>query len=280
MIMGILKYYEKNLEKAWFRAVIPGIFAALAFSAKYIKNTWFIVIAGIATFAIPVHTYLISKASETKLNQVDYWKTELKLHQWLLNVIKGMLLKKMGRFRKQSRPIPAEEYSNAVTANLVALREFYSDYANDPQNHFRVTYFKPSDDGQYLTTQFYANADGTPPVSHDDIDAQKKYFNRDTSPTLAVTAWKNRDVYIAERESEITYIYSQQRSKYKSIIVCPIFENNDSTKQVIGIISITSRKEFFKKQDIDRHKNYIEQFALRLVFEYCKLQSNKNATSA
>lgn len=227
-----------------------------------------------AAFAVPLHTYLISKASEAKRNQVEYWISELKLHQWLLNVIKGMLLKKMERFRKQSRLSSVEEYSNAVLANLVALREFYSNYAHDPQNNFRITYFKPSDDGQFLMTQLYANADGTPPVSHQDIEAQRKYFNRDTSPTLAVASWRNREIYIAEKESEITYIYTQQKDKYKSIIAFPVFENNDATKPVIAVISITSSKEFFKKQDVERHKNYIEQFALRLVFEYCKLQSN------
>lgn len=276
MIIGILKFYEKHLEKAWLRALLPGLFAAIVFAAKYITYSWFIFIAGLAAFALPLHTYFISKASEAKLNQLDYWMTELKLHQWLLNVIKGMLLKKMARFRKQANSTPAEEYSNAVTANLVALREFYSDYAHDPQNLFRVTYFNPSDDGQYLTTQFYSNADGTPPVSHGNNEKQKLFFNKDTSQTLAVLAWRNRSVYIAEKESDISYIYSQQKDKYKSIIAYPIFENNDSAKAVIGIITVTSRKEFFKMQDVERHKNYVEQFALRLVFEHCKLQSNNS----
>ncbi|HEX9021072.1 MAG TPA: hypothetical protein VF903_07410 [Nitrospirota bacterium] len=274
--MSILKFYEKNLDRFWLRAIIPGLLAAVALFAKFVDRLWYIPIAVLATLAIPIHTYLISKSSEAKLNEVTYWKFELELHRWLLNVIRGMLLKKMDRFRKQTVSSSVEEYSQAVMANLVALREFYASYDHDPQNHFRITYFRPSDDGQYLTTKFYANADGTPPVSHGDIEAQKKYFNRDTSPTLAVAAWKHRDIHVAEKESEITYMTSQQKDKYKSIIACPIFENNDTAKSVIGIITITSRKEFFKRHDIERHKNYMEQFALRLVFEHCKLQSNNS----
>jgi hypothetical protein len=160
------------------------------------------------------------------------------------------------------------------------LREFFSDYANDPQNHFRVTYFKPSDDGQYLITKFYANADGTPPVSHNDIETQKIRFNKDNSTTEAVKAWRDKEVCIANHP-DIVQQYNQQKTKYKSIIAYPIFDNNDCAKQVIGVISVTSSlKDFFKEQDILRHKDYIEQFALRLVFEYCKLQSNNNAKSA
>jgi putative methionine-R-sulfoxide reductase with GAF domain len=118
-------------------------------------------------------------------------------------------------------------------------------------------------------------------VSHNDIETQKIRFNKDTSTTEAVKAWRNREVCIAEKESDIPYLYNQQKSKYKSIIAYPIFENNDCAKQVIGVISVTSsRNAFFIMQDIDRHKNYIEQFALRLVFEYCKLQSNNNANPA
>ena len=278
--MGVLKLYEKHIARFWLSAIIPGLLAAIVLFAKYIDKWWYIAAAFLATLAVPIHTYLISAASETKLKEVNYWKAELELHQWLLNVIRGMLLKTMDRFKSQAVSASAEEYSQAVMANLVALREFYASYDHDPQNHFRVTYFKPSDDGQYLTTKFYANADGTPPVSHGDIEAQKKYFNRDTSPTLAVSAWKNRDIYIAENESEISYLYNQQKDKYKSLIACPIFENNDSTKSVIAIITITSRKEFFKKQDVERYKNYMEQFALRLVFEHCKLQSNNSGAKA
>ncbi len=269
----ILGFYEKHLDNVWLRAIVPGAFAALVFLAKYVDQPWFIVVALTATAALPIHTYLISKASGAKLTEVNYWISEVKLHQWLLNVIKGMLLKKMERFRNRVNSSPAEEYSNAVIANLIALREFYIAYAYDPKNHFRITHFRPSDDDRYLITQFYSNADGTPPSSHGDIEAQKKYFSRETSTTLAVEAWKNRKSTVAESEREINYLYSQQRDKFRSIIASPVFENNDVTKRVIGVITITSSKEFFQKRDLERHKNYIEQFALRLVFEFCKLHS-------
>lgn len=268
----MLKFYEKHIGKIWLGAIVPAFLSGLAFSAKFVSNFWLIFLAGMAASLIPIHSFLISKASETKRKEVDYYTTELRLHQWLLGVIKGMLLKKMSRFRNHSTPSP-EEYSNAVLANLVALREFYSNFAHDPRNNFRITYFKPSEDGQFLRTENYTNADGVPPFTHGDIEAQRKYFDRDTSRTLAVKAWRNREITVAENESEINYFYDQQKDKYKSILVFPVFENNDASKPVIAIISITSTKEFFKRQGIGWHKNYIEQFALRLVFEYCKLQS-------
>ncbi len=159
--------------------------------------------------------------------------------------------------------------------NLDMLREFYVHYSGEPDNYFRVTLFQVSEDGKYLVSKFYSTKDGEPHASHGDETRQRENFNKNRSQTIAVSAWRDLRPKIVESEKEINYLYPQHKDKIKSIIALPIFSGDISEDNLIGIITVASSKEYFRRTDMERHKEYIEQFTLRIVFEYCKWRALK-----
>ncbi len=279
----ITKFYEKNINNIWLNVILPASLASVIFLSKqdYLK---LILPAGIsiplglppslgvfATMALAFHAYFSAAASKVKLKEIDFWKKELEGHKWLLNVIKEMIQRKINKFKNNSMPGSVDdEYRNAIMKNLDMLRAFYSHYFHDPENTFRVVLFHPSDDKKYLVSKFYSTIDGEPPSSHDNVQRQKELFDRSRSQSLAVAAWKDLSPKIAREEKEIKYLYPQQQEKIKSIIAYPIFIGDKSEDNFLGVITISSKKPYFQNEELDKHCDYISEFALRVEFEHCK----------
>jgi hypothetical protein len=281
-------FYRNNVDNFLIHVPIPGVLASAVFIARKYDSWHALVVGVLATFLIPFHAYLTTKATHNKLKEselrekeLDVWKKELDGHKWLLSTIKEMIIRKLKRFKNYEYPLDEKEYIDAVMKILDMLRQFYSHYADDPVNEFRVTFFKIGKDHTYLESQFYSTPTGDPPSSHGDAERQKEIFNKNRSQSLAVAIWRELTPKIAENEKEINYLYPQQKEKIKSIIGFPICSGDISEDALIGIITIASNKEFFKKADIKRHKEYIDQFILRIIFEYHKWEAfsrSKNDT--
>lgn len=276
MIKKISEFYSNNITSLWVQILIPSGLGGIIYVAKQYPEKTFADVIGIAAiFLLAIHAYLISNTTITKLKEVDFWKKELKGHKWLLNTIKEMVTRKLHKFKNTGYLVGESEYREAIMKNLSMLLKFYQRYSDDPDNSFRITYFKKSGDANFLESIFYATEDGEPPYSHGDIERQREIFDKNSSQSLAVTAWKELRPIIAENEIEITYLYPQQTDKIKSIIALPVFSGSISEDNLIGIITIASnKKEFFKRIDIERHKDYIDEFLLRIVFEFFKLKSS------
>ncbi len=281
---GLRSFYRKNLDNPFINISIPGALSIAVFIARY-SPEWYSISTGIvASSLIPLHAYLVadatrSKIQETKLleKELDLWKNELQGHKWLLNSIKEMIIRKLLKFKKHGYLFDEQEYKDAIMKNLAMLRQFYSHYSSDPGNEFRIVFFKVGNDRKYLESQFYATPDGDRPASHGNTERQKEIFNRSKSTSLAVEVWKDLKPKIAENEAEIAYSYIQQNEKIKSLIGLPVCSGDISEDNLIGILTISSNKEFFKKADLKLHKEYIEQFILRIVFEFNKWENSKQS---
>ncbi len=278
----IVKFYERNINNFWLNPILPACLAAIAFLSKqdYLKilvptNVTIPVflppaMGALATVLLAFHAYFSAAASKIKLKEITFWKKELEGHKWLLNVIKEMIIRKIKIFKKSGATNRDDEYREAIIKNLDMLRAFYSHYFHDPENTFRVVLFHVSDDGKYLTTKFYSTIDGEPPSSHNNLQRQKELFDRTRSQSLAVASWKDLSPKIAKDEKEISYLYPQQREKIKSIIAYPIFTGDKSEENFLGVITVSSKKAYFQNEELEKHCDYISEFALRVVFEHCK----------
>jgi len=268
-------FYEKQTGNLYLHLVAPSFLAAIVFAASKFDK-WYIILVGVLAAAmIPIHTYLSMTAAKTKIDAADLLRKELRRHKWLLGSIKEMVIRKLKRFKQKEYPFDEAEYIDAAMKNLAMLRQFYSKHTGDPENEFRVVFFKIGQDQKYLESQFFSTPNDDPPSSHNNTERQKAQFNKSRSQSLAVSAWKDLSYKIAENEDELTYLYAQQNQKIKSIIALPVCSGDVSEENLIGILTISSNKYFFKTADINRHKEYIDQFTLRFVFEYHKWEASK-----
>ena len=278
----ITKFYEQHINNFWLNAVFPAGLAAVVFLSKqdYLKLLlpenreipFFLppLFGVFATIVLALHAYFSAAASKIKLKEIDYWKRELEGHKWLLNVIKEMVQRKIKKFKYNNEIKRDDEYRDAIMKNLDMLRAFYSHYFHDPDNTFRVVLFHVSDDKKYLVSKFYSTIDGEPPASHGNLQRQQELFDKSRSQSLAVAAWKDLCPKIAKDEKDISYLYPLQREKIKSIIAYPIFVGDKSDDNFLGVITISSKKAYFQNEELEKHCDYISEFALRIVFEYCK----------
>lgn len=278
----IQKIYERHISNFWLNAVLPGALTAIVFLSKKdilesllpasvtIPKILPPIVGIIATLTLAFHAYFSAAASKVKLKEIDFWKRELDGHKWLLNVIQEMIRRKIKKFKKNEKPNCEDEYRDAIMKNLDMLRAFYDHYFHDPDNSFRVVLFHASDDRKYLTSKFYSTFDGEPPSSHNNLQRQKELFDKSRSQALAVGAWKDLSPKMSRDESEVFYLYPQQREKIKSIIAYPIFTGDKAEENFLGVITISSKKPYFQNEDLNKHCDYIAEFALRIVFEYCK----------
>jgi hypothetical protein len=285
----LIKYYQSNIDKLWLNALIPALLALTIFIARYFKSDLFFFLGIVATFLLPMHAYAIGRASKNQIKECEIWKkelsyyqTELSMHKWLLIAVSEMIQRKLQRFRNSAYSFDEGEFRQAVMKNLEMLRKFYSHFNNDPGIFFRTVFFQPSDDGKYLISKFYSTPNGDPPLSHDNIERQKVIFDRRTGQALACATWRDLSPKVAENTTEIHYNYPLQKDKIKSIIALPVFSGNPSDENFIGVITVsTNAEEFFKKSELERHKEYISEFALRIDFEFCRwraIQSSKKTT--
>lgn len=250
---------------------MPGLLAASTVAVKFYDNKSVRIVAVAAPILLAVHAFFTARVAKSKLDNIKYWENELQNHKWLLIALRAMVQRKLDKVRDDDVPLGEIEYRDAIIKNLTALREFYTHFASDPDNHFRIVFFLPDESGAYLVPKFYATSDGTPPHSYNDPNRQREIFHRERSQTVTVSVWKDGVTKIIESEEELQYTHPQQRNIIKSMIAYPVFLHDKSGNRLLGIISITSSvKGFFKRQDQKRHENYISQFALRLEFEYCK----------
>ena len=269
----LYEFYEKHFHSLWLQVFIPGGLASIVYITRLSTNK-FSALTGIgATILIPLHAFLLGKALKSKYKESEFWKRELERHKWLINSVQEMIFRKINIFKEKGYVVGEEEYRHAVMKNLEMLREFYLHISGDPDNIFRIVFFQPKDD--YLIPVLWSTPNGEPPHSVDHVELQKEYFHRSRGQTLAVSALKDLEPKIAEKESEIHYNYAQQREIIKSIIAYPIFRGSTRDENLIGIIVISSSEEgFFRNSDLTRHTDYIYQFAIRIQFEYCKLLSS------
>lgn len=283
--MGFYKRYSDNF---FLQALVPAFLAAviLITTRFFIPYKLYVIpsmiISVIATLLIPLHAYLLFRArkevsiEKTQIERkMEYYKNELAMHKWLLYVIREMVQRKVQKFREREYPIGEKEYRNAAMKNLDMLREFYEHFKNDPAVHFRTVFFQPSEDGTFLRSTFYSTPNGEPPSSHGNDGRQKEIFNKTRSQTLAVSAWRDLSPKIAENPEEISYTYPQQRDIIKSLLAFPVFSGKLVAEDLIGIITVSCNEaSFFSRHELDRHKDYISEFAMRIDFEFCKLQSS------
>lgn len=284
MVGGVRDFYKKHNNNFWLLAIFPAVLAVVAFLPRiFPENILMLVAGGVCIVLIALHGFFVvasakdkSKDTEELDREIDFWKEELKMHKWLMCSIKELVTRKIFTYQKQGYLAGEKEHRDAVLKNIKMLHAFYKHYKHElgPDNLMRIVLFEPSEDKKYLISKFYSTENNTPPTSHGKINVQKLDFNKSKSQAVAVNSWRELSTEIAENEDEIHPNYPQQKDHIKSIIAYPVFSGGHVENDLLGILTLTSNiPDFFVRRDIKKHNDYISQFALRINFEYCKLQS-------
>lgn len=234
---------------------------------------WGILIGSISTAVLCAHTYFLKGANDEHSKEIEYWKNKSTNYLWMINSIEKLIHRKVSSFRKDINN-PTKFKTESAWKNLQMLYEFYEHISKDPTIKFKIVFFSPSPDNTYLISQFWYNLANQPPQSHENEEIQRVYFNKDTSKSAAVKAWRNKKTEIEESEQAISFHYIGQEQATKSIIACPVFARLSS--EVTGVITISANKNhFFKCSEMTLHEEFIKQFGIRIALEIYRLNKSE-----
>lgn len=273
--------YNKLVAYRSFNVLVNGGLGGVVFFSKTIladKNSALAMFIGIcAIFLLATHTYMAQSYSIEKINEAGYWKTKFKRHTWLLDSIRILIGKKIAVFRENGI-IPNDFRDKSIKLILQMIYEFYKscDLSESPQK-FRIIYQEPSTETQgnqeqYLSVKYWYYSDNGNPHYAGDEGEELKYFSLNIDPNhpekmnLPVKAYHSRKVEVFENSSEVPYHYDGQIQHVKSLISYPVVGEDDKT--VLGVITVSSDQEdFFKRNKIPDHKEYLQEFGVRVAME-------------
>lgn len=162
------------------------------------------------------HAYFLKVAKEKKLNEVYYLEKRLGDYSWLMYAIRRLIYRKSEVFSKASNSSndPIEFGTGSIWKILEMLYRFYIYYAAKPVK-LSIIFFVPSKDRKFLSCKFYHYDDNQKPHFYGNEEVERRLFNMETSPYLAVKACKSRKTEILESEQEIQYMYEGQNRRIK-----------------------------------------------------------------
>jgi len=273
--------YKKLVAYRSFNVLINGGLGGVVFISETIlfKNNFiYAMIIGVcAIFLLSTHTYISQSHLIGKINQSDYWKTKFKRHTWLLDSIRILIGKKIEIFREDGN-VPDDFRDKSIKLILQMIYEFYKscDLSESPQK-IRIIYQEPStgekrNQEPYLSVKYWYYSDNNNPHYAKDENEERRCFSLNVDPNhpeninLPVKAYHSRKVEVFENSSEIPYHYDGQIQHVKSLISYPVVGEDDKT--VLGVITVSSDKDnFFKKNDIPDHEEYLQEFGVRVAME-------------
>ncbi len=217
-----------------------------------------------------VHIWLLKVTKDEELSKVDYWMQKSRRYSWLMNSIRELIHRKTQAYRDSS-PLPGSFRVDSVWKNLQMLYQFYSHYdeKGEPLG-VRVSFFMPSDDGEFLSVRFYFYADGQQPHFLGNPGKERLLFSKGSGDSLVVKAWESKQTQVFESPDEIQYHHDGQKKTIKSMIAYPL-DGRDSA-DTVGVICVCIDKPgFFKRSDIETHNECIGEFGLRIELELTRL---------
>jgi hypothetical protein len=203
---------------------------------------------------------LSQKGTTKKEIVLNYYINELSYHKWIILFLAEVE-------KRESHIIGKSEEQNArnsIMRVMYGLMNFFKFYSGEgPPNELIVVFLMPDKDNKYLVPIFYATENAEPPSFFLNKESQNKMFNINSN-SVAVTAWRNGQILIAQSEADIARFDNFQREKVKSIISYPVF--GERQEDFLGMITISSNVDlFFKEDERERYPFYIEPFATKIV---------------
>ncbi|MFA6972086.1 MAG: hypothetical protein WC208_11890 [Gallionella sp.] len=273
--------YAQLASHRFFNVSVNASLGALTFSSEtfiFSENHLYGALLGIVCiFLLSIHNFKVQSDSIANINQAEYWKAKFDRKVWLLNWIRRLIHTKTEIFREDI-PLPPDFRDKSIKLIFQMIYQFYiySHRSESPTN-FRIIYQEPASDAQsstdnYLKLKYWFYGDNSKPHYADKENEERRIFSLIVDPNhpeitnLSVKAYHSKKTEIYENCTEIPFHFDGQKEHVKSLISYPL-KGGDS-RSVLGVITISSDHEnFFLRENISDHEEYLQEFGARAVME-------------